>query len=80
MALVFDSTKKAVYILVKDGINGVRVTQTLDEMARFGGYLHAIRTNQGPKFTGKALCQWPANVITIYGYGRPDYIGYVPPE
>jgi len=66
LALVFDSTEKAGDILVGDGISGVRVTRTLDEMAYFRGYLGAIRTNQGPKFTGKALYKWPANVITLY--------------
>ncbi|MCT0776610.1 integrase core domain-containing protein, partial [Pseudomonas aeruginosa] len=29
-----------------------------DEMARFRGYPKAIRTDQGPEFTGKALDQW----------------------
>ncbi len=30
----------------------------LDQAARFRGYLKAIRTDQGPEFTGKALDQW----------------------
>ncbi len=36
----------------------VAVTRALDEMARFRGYPKAIRTDQGPEFTGKALDQW----------------------
>ncbi len=40
------------------GISGFRVTRGLDEMARFRGYPKAIRTDQGPEFTGKALDQW----------------------
>lgn len=30
----------------------------LDQAARFRGYPRAIRTDQGPEFTGKALDQW----------------------
>ncbi|HFF2102542.1 TPA: integrase core domain-containing protein, partial [Pseudomonas aeruginosa] len=51
-------TKESVGILVEHGISGFRVTRALDEMARFRGYPKAIRTDQGPEFTGKALDQW----------------------
>lgn len=51
-------TKEAVGILVNHGISGFRVTRAPDEMARFRGYPTAIRTDQGPEFTGKALDQW----------------------
>jgi putative transposase len=33
------------------------VTRFLDQAERFRGYPKAIRTNQGPEFTGKALDQ-----------------------
>ena len=58
LTVVDDFTKEAVGILVEHGISGVRVTRALDEMARFRGYPEAIRTDQGPEFTGKALNQW----------------------
>ena len=34
------------------------MTRALDQAARFRGYPKAIRTDQGPEFTGKALDQW----------------------
>ncbi|AWQ81742.1 integrase core domain protein [Pseudomonas aeruginosa] len=56
--MVDDFTKEAVGILEDHGISGFRVTRALDEMARFRGYPTAMRTDQGPEFTGKALDQW----------------------
>lgn len=58
LTVVDDFTKVSVDILVEYGISGFRVTRALDEMARFRGYPQAIRTDQGPEFTGKALDQW----------------------
>ncbi len=58
LTVVDDFTNEAVGILVDHGISGFRVTRALDEMARFRGYPTAIRTDQGPEFTGKALDQW----------------------
>ncbi|MCS9396500.1 IS3 family transposase, partial [Pseudomonas aeruginosa] len=58
LTVVDDFTKESVGILVEHGISGFRVTRALDEMARFRGYSQAIRTDQGPEFTGKALDQW----------------------
>ncbi len=58
LTVVDDFTKESVGILVEHGISGFRVTRTLDEMARFRGYPKAIRTDQGPEFTGQALDQW----------------------
>lgn len=58
LTVVDDFTKESVGILVEHGISGFRVTRALDEMARFRGYPQAIRTDQGPEFTGKALDQW----------------------
>ncbi len=58
LTVVDDFTKESVGILVEHGISGFRVTRALDEMVRFRGYPKAIRTDQGPEFTGKALDQW----------------------
>ncbi len=48
------TSPKSVGILVEHSISGFRVTRALDEMARFRGTAKAIRTDQGPGFTGKA--------------------------
>ncbi|MGV8222417.1 DDE-type integrase/transposase/recombinase, partial [Pseudomonas aeruginosa] len=53
LTVVDDFPREAVGILVDHGISGFRVTRALDEMARFRGYPTAIRSDQGPEFTGK---------------------------
>jgi putative transposase len=39
-------------------IPGLYVTRVLDQAAQFRGLPAAIRTDQGPEFTGRALDQW----------------------
>ena len=58
LTIVDDCTKEAVDIVVDHGISGEYVTRILDRAARFRGYPTAIRTDQGPEFTGHALDQW----------------------
>jgi putative transposase len=58
VTVVDDFTKEAVDIVVDHGISGFCVTRALDEMVRFRGYPKAIRIDQGPELTGKALDQW----------------------
>jgi putative transposase len=58
LTVVDSFTKECVEILVDHGISGYRVARARDEVARFRGYPKAIRTDQGPEFTGKALDQW----------------------
>ena len=58
LTIVDDCTKEAIDLAVDFGISGHDVTRVLDQAARFRGYPKAIRTNQGPEFTGRALDQW----------------------
>lgn len=58
LTVVDDCTKEAVDLVVDFGISGHYVTRILDQAARFRGYPKAIRTDQGPEFTGRALDQW----------------------
>lgn len=58
LTVVDDCTKEAVDLAVDFGISGHYVTRILDQAARFRGYPKAIRTDQGPEFTGRALDQW----------------------
>ncbi|SFF61673.1 Integrase core domain-containing protein [Fontimonas thermophila] len=52
LTIVDDYTKEAVDIVVDRGIGGQYVTRILDRAAFFRGYPKAIRTDQGPEFTG----------------------------
>jgi len=58
LTIVDDCTKEAIDLATDLGISGEYVTQILDQAAMFRGYPSAIRTDQGPEFTGKALDQW----------------------
>lgn len=55
---VDDFTKEAVDRVTDFGTSGLYVTNVLDQAARFRGKPQAIRTDQGPEFTGRALDQW----------------------
>ena len=58
LTVVDDCTKEAIDLVADFGISGHYVTRILDQAARFRGYPRAIRTDQGPEFTGRALDQW----------------------
>lgn len=58
LTIVDDFTKEAVDIVPDHSIPGLYVTRVLDQAARFRGLPAAIRTDQGPEFTGRALDQW----------------------
>lgn len=58
LTIVDDFSKEVIDLAVDFGISGHYVTRVLDQAARFRGYPKAIRTDQGPEFTGKALDQW----------------------
>ena len=57
LTVVDDCTKEAVDLVADFGISGHYVTRILDQVARFWGYPKAVRTDQGPEFTGRALYQ-----------------------
>jgi len=58
LTIVDDFSKEAIDLVADFGISGQYVTRVLDQAARFRGYPKAIRTDQGPEFTGRALDQW----------------------
>lgn len=58
LTIVDDYTKECLDILIATGISGDEIVITLESIAAFRGYPEAIRTAQGPEFTGKALDQW----------------------
>jgi putative transposase len=58
LAIVDDCTKELVDLVADSSISGHYLCRVLDRACRFRGYPQAIRTDQGPEFTGKALDQW----------------------
>jgi putative transposase len=58
LTIVDDCTKELVDLVADSSISGQYVCRAFDRAARFRGYPQALRTDQGLKFTGKALDQW----------------------
>ena len=80
LTIVDDFTREAVDIVVDRGIGGQHVTHILDRAAFFRGYPKAIRTDQGPEFTGKALDQWAYThgvQLKLIQAGKPTQNAYI---
>jgi putative transposase len=80
LTVVDDCTKEAVEIAVGRRINGQGVADILEAACRFRGYPAAIRTDQGPEFTGRALDQWAtANDVrlVLIQPGKPTQNAYI---
>lgn len=78
--IVDDCSKEAVDIVVDHSITGHYVVRVLEQAARFRGLPAAIRTDQGPEFTGKALDQWAYRngvELKLIQPGKPMQNGYV---
>ena len=75
-----DYTKESVELVIDHGISGQYVTTVLDRVARFRGLPRAIRTDQGPEFTGKALDQWAYEKgieLRLIEAGKPTQNAYI---
>lgn len=80
LTVVDDCTKEAVEIAVGRRINGQGVADLLEAVCRFRGYPGAIRTDQGPEFTGRSLDQWAtANEVklVLIQPGKPTQNAYI---
>jgi putative transposase len=80
LTIVDDFTKEAVGIVADHGISGHYVTRILDQAVRFRGLPAAIRTDQGPEFTGKALDQWAYRngvQLKLIQPGKPTQNAYI---
>lgn len=80
LTVVDDCTKEAVEIAVARRINGQGVADILESVCRFRGYPTAIRTDQGPEFTGRSLDQWAsANGVKLMLIqpGKPTQNAYI---
>lgn len=78
--IVDDFTKEAIDIVLDHSITGVYVTRILERAALFRGLPGAIRTDQGPEFTGKALDQWAYRngvELKLIEAGKPMQNAYI---
>lgn len=80
LTVVDDYTKECLDIAVARGISGDEVTRILEAVAAFRGYPEAVRTDQGPEFTGKALDQWASDnhiELKLIQAGKPTQNGFI---
>ncbi|WP_242551828.1 IS3 family transposase [Photobacterium ganghwense] len=80
LTIVDDFTKECLDITVASGISGDEVVAILEAIAAFRGYPEAVRTDQGPEFTGKALDQWAYDhgvILKLIQAGQPTQNAYI---
>jgi putative transposase len=63
LTIVDDFTRECLDIAVDYGISGAYVTHVLERIGQFRGLPRAVRTDQGPEFTSRAMDRW------AYGHG-----------
>jgi len=80
LTIVDDFTKESIDIVVDHSIPGLYVTRVLDQAIAFRGRPGAIRTDQGPEFTGRALDQWAYRhgvELTLIAPGKPTQNAFI---
>ncbi|GAA6152846.1 hypothetical protein NBRC116587_22660 [Pseudoteredinibacter isoporae] len=80
LTIVDDFTRESLDLVVSHSISGDYVARVLDAIAQFRGYPSAIRTDQGPEFTSKALDQWAYEhrvALKLIQPGKPTQNAYI---
>jgi len=80
LTVVDDFTKEAIELVLDHSITGDYVTRALDQVVRFRGAPRALRTDQGPEFTGRALDQWAYRHgvdLKLIQAGKPTQNAYI---
>ena len=80
LTILDDFTKESVDLVVEHGISGQYVVRVLERAAQFRGLPLAIRTDQGPEFTSKALDQWAYQngvQLKLTEPGKPTQNAYI---
>jgi putative transposase len=80
LTIVDDFTKESVDIALDHGMSSHYVVRVLDDIVRFRGRPAAIRTDQGPEFTARALDQWAYRngvALKLIQAGKPTQNGYI---
>lgn len=80
LTIVDDFTRECLDIPVDHGISGAYVARVLDRIGQFRGLPRAIRTDQGPEFTSRALDQWAYGKgvdLKLIAAGKPTQNAYI---
>jgi putative transposase len=80
LTIVDDFTRECLDIVVDYGISGGYVAQVLEAIGQFRGLPRAIRTDQGPEFTSRALDHWAYGCgvdLKLIAAGKPTQNAYI---
>ena len=80
LTIVDDFTRECLDIAVDFGISGEYVSRVLAEISQFRGLPKAIRTDQGPEFTSRALDRWAYERridLKLIAAGKPTQNAYI---
>ena len=80
LTIVDDFTRECLDIAVDHGISGGYVARVLEAIGQFRGLPRAIRTDQGPEFTSRALDRWAYQRgvdLKLIAPGKPTQNAYI---
>jgi putative transposase len=80
LTIVDDFTRECLDIAVDYGISGGYVARVLEAAGQFRGLPRAIRTDQGPEFTSRALDRWAYGCgidLKLIAAGKPTQNAYI---
>ena len=80
LTVVDDFTRECLDIAVDFGISGEYVSRVLAQIGQFRGLPKAIRTDQGPEFTSRALDRWAYTQgvdLKLIAAGKPTQNAYI---
>ena len=80
LTIVDDFTRECLDIAVDYGISGGYVAGVLEAIGQFRGLPSAIRTDQGPEFTSRALDRWAYGCgvdLKLIAAGKPTQNAYI---
>ena len=80
LTIVDDFTRECLDIVVDYGISGGYVARVLDAIGQFRDLPEAIRTDQGPEFTSRALDRWAYDCgvsLKLIAAGKPTQNAYI---
>ena len=80
LTIVDDFTRECLDIVVDYGISGAYVARVLQTIGQFRGLPRAIRTDQGPEFTSRALDRWAYGCgvdLKLIAAGKPTQNAYI---
>lgn len=80
LTVVDDFTRECLDIAVDYGLSGGYVARVLESIGKFRGLPRAIRTDQGPEFTSRALDRWAYGCgvdLKLIAAGKPTQNAYI---